>query len=104
MQVKELDKLILADFKQMDITEFDTNLMTAKAVSRGTRSINPEHVRAIAGEALFMKYGEAKINLKDLDALLADPELPPGARARLESSITKEYGDPYIATDRKKKK
>lgn len=102
--VTELDKIILANMQARDLTQIETNLITAKAVVRGTRSIDPERVRQIAGQDLFEKYGSVKIGMKDLDALLSDPALDPNARARLESCITKEYGAPYLATSERKRK
>jgi hypothetical protein len=99
---KELDKHILAQMGEMGVTTIQTDIIQAAAVSRGERSIDPEHVRKIAGQGLFEKYGEVKMTLKQLDDLLADPDLPGDARARIEALITKEYGSPYLSTKEKK--
>lgn len=92
----ELDKLILAEAKQLDQLEFYSSEYKLNVGVSSRRAVDGERAEKIIGPDLFRKYGSTSITLKDVDSLLKGTELKPSQKAELKNIVYLKIGEPSV--------
>jgi RecB family exonuclease len=101
--LKEIDKVILAEAKESDITELEGTQYKQIITVRSQRTIDPDMAFQVIGPELSRKYGGANLTMQAVDVLLEGDELTEHQKSQLRGLITKRTGNPYVTNKRKGK-
>lgn len=94
--IKELDMKILAEAKERDMEEFESDMNRLRITAGRRRDIDAERAEHVLGPKLFTKYGSTKLNMKDVDKLLKGKELTDDQKTELASLIYWKTGEPSV--------
>lgn len=99
--IKDLDGSIMAEAKERDLTEYETDEVELKITMSSQRAADPEMVAMAIGPKLFEKYGDQKITMASIDKLLKGKELTDEQKANLRSLIYNKTGEPRVKINSK---
>lgn len=94
--IRELDKKILAEAKQRDIDQFESDMNELAVTVSRTRVVDPAMVEMAIGPKLFSKYGSHKIAMGSIDKLLKGNELTPQQKSQLRGLIDFDVSEPKV--------
>lgn len=94
--IRDLDEMILEEMEQKGLLEVKTDLTEATIEVKGRRAIDSERAAQILPPEFMARYG--KLNVTAIDALLKDDSLDATTKAQLKQLITKQMGNPTVAT------
>lgn len=99
--LKDLDKKILAEAKERDLEEYESDLNRLAVVVSSQRAVDAEMVQMAIGNDLFEKYGSHSITMTNIDKLLKGKELNDQQKAQLRGLIYQKKGEPRVKVDPK---
>lgn len=94
--IKELDTQIVTEFRENDVTEFDTDIAHLDFKVSKRRNISPEMVQLVVGEEKFGEYGGLNLSMAQFDALLKDPEVDDDKKRQLKNLVSYNFGEERV--------
>lgn len=99
--IKDLDTKILAEAKERDMLEFESDNNRLKIGVSSQRAVDAERVKHVIGPDIFERYGDEKITMASVEKLLKGKELTDEQKAQLRSLIYYKQGEPRVKTEPK---
>lgn len=94
--INELDNIILADAKQLEVFEFTSAANKLEIVAGSRRSIDPDRAQLVLGDALWKKYGSGSITLAVIEKLIKGTEIDDKQKSQLKGLIFSKRGEPKV--------
>lgn len=95
--IKEIDEIILAEVRETDVTEWESDLNTMRVSAASRRSVDSERAERVLGPEMFAKYGSHSITMTTIDKLLKGNELTDKQKSDLRSLIYKKPGQIFVS-------
>lgn len=99
--IEELDELFIAESKETDSFEFDSDQYALHIISKTRRTIDADMAAKILGPNLFEKYGSKSLSMASVDKLLKGDELDAFQKEQLSSLIFEKFSEPSIKIESK---
>lgn len=99
--IKDMDKAILAEAKERDLEEFESDMSVLKIGVSRQRAVDPDMVKMALGEELFSKYGGVSFTMATVDKLLKGKELTADQKRDLKGLIYNKIGNPSVKVEPK---
>jgi hypothetical protein len=99
--IADLDAKILAEAKERDMHEFESDDVLLKIGVSSTRAVDAERVQHVIGDKLFEQFGDTKITMASIDKLLKGNDLTSEQKAGLRALIYQKAGEPRVKVETK---
>ena len=99
--IDELDTIILAEGKQNDIFEFESELNKLTIGVSSRRTVDAERVEMVIGPRLMEKYGGKSITLGSIDKMLKASDLTDEQKKQVKGLIYSKTGEPSVKVSSK---
>jgi hypothetical protein len=90
--LEEIDNIIMAQARNEDMTEWETDNYEVKFTSSKRRVVDSHEAGLILGPQVMAQMG--KLSISDVDKLLKGDELSPNQKSLLRGAIRENYSDP----------
>lgn len=95
-QIQQLDEYLLTCAEEQNVTEFKTDLISMSISAKARRDIDSQRAAKILGPEIMAEHGV--LQMKHIDAILKDKDIPADKRAQLKALIGRKFGSPTITT------
>lgn len=99
--IKDLDTKILAEAKERDMKEFESEYNRLSIGISSQRAVDAERVKHVVGPVIFDRYGDEKITIANVEKLLKGKELSDEQKDQLRGLIYYKNGEPRVKIETK---
>lgn len=101
VNLQDIDRHILSRARAAEVLSLEGDKASSLIKVRKDRTVDPDRVRMVIGDAKFLQYGGASLTMAAFDALMKDASISDDDKKTLKSMISHKIGEPYVASKRK---